>query len=285
MAEKFVFTNKSGVLLMRLSRFVMLCLVAAGLNACGADQVTTPTLPPLASVRYINAVNDTAGVDIHPIDLVSMAVANNLQYRKATEYFPTEAGVRHFRVFPTSTNIDVTSQVLLDQEVTLPEGTRATLLLTGSAKAGTLLLWVILDSTDPPPADDIGIRLVNTATAVVNGYITARTSSPLLSSPTWSNVVRLTPTGYVLVSADSVAVQVTGAGSSIVAASSSGPDAPATLTGELPAAGMNSPGTLFSAYYFAAGAAGTSLEAVSASVVWFVDRNPCDEPLSAFCSE
>lgn len=271
---------------MRLSRLVMLSLGTVAMIACGSDNVTTPKLPPLSSVRFINALNDTGAVDIRAVDQIEFSpVANNLSYRDGTVYQNTQAGVRHFRVFPTSTNIDVTSQVLLDQEVTLPEGTRATLLLTGSAKAGTLLLWVILDSTDPPPADDIGIRLVNTATEVVNGYIPARTSSPLLSSPTWSNVVRRTPTGYVLVSADSVAVQVTRAGSSIVAASSSGPDAPATLTGELPAAGMNSPGTLFSAYYFAAGAAGTSLEAVSASVVWFVDRNPCDDPLTAFCSE
>ena len=286
MQTKFAFTNKSGVLLMRLSRFVMLCLGTAALSACGKDQVTTPSLPPLATVRFINAVNDTGGVDIRAMDQVSFSpVANNLQYRKATEYFPTEAGVRHFRVFPTSTDINVTSQVLADVEVTLPEGTRATLLLTGSAKAGTLLLWVIPDGTDPPPAGDIGIRLVNTANQVVNGYITPRAGSGLLSSPTWGSVSHLAPTNYVFVPADSVAVQVTAAGSSIVAASNSGPDGPATLAGELPAAGMNSPGTLFSAYYFAAGAAGTSLEAVSASVLWFVDRNPCDEPLSAFCSE
>jgi len=271
---------------MRLSRFVMLCICTAVFSGCGDDDVTAPSLPPLSQVRFINALYDTGGVDIHAVDQVNLSpVANNLAYRAGTQYYPTEAGVRHFRVFPTSTNINVTSQVMADANITLPEGRRLTLLLTGSARAGTVNLWMIDDSDDPPPAGQVGVRLVNAGTGVVNGYVVNTATTPLPGTETFSSVGTLNRSPYVNRPTGPAAVRVTDAGSSTVNASAAGPAAPATLAGEKPSAGVTQEGTNFSVYYFRAGAAGSANASVtSPSLIWFVDRNPCDEPAVAACA-
>lgn len=271
---------------MRLSRFVMLLISSAALGACGKDTTTTPDLPPLSQVRFINALSDTGAVDIHAVDQVNLSpIANNLAYRAGTQYFPTEAGVRHFRVFPTSTNIAVTSQIMADASVTLPADRRLTLLLTGSARGGTVNLWMIDDSSDPPPAGQVAVRLVNAGTGVVNGYLVNTATTPLPPTETFSSVGTLTQSPYVNRPAGVAAMRVTNAGSTTVNASLAGPAAPSTLPNEKPAAGVTSEGTNFSVYYFAPGAAGSANAAVSTpTLVWFVDRNPCDEPAIAACA-
>jgi hypothetical protein len=272
---------------MRLSRFVILSVATVAMGACGKDDVTAPKLPPLSQVRFINALPDTGGVDIHTMDQVELSpTANNLTYRTATQYFPTEAGVRHFRIFPTSTDINVTSQVMADASITLPANGRFTLLVTGSARAGTVNLWVINDATDPPPAGQVGIRLVNAAGGIINGYVVNTATTPISGTENFSNLGQLTFSDYLLRPKGSAAVRVTDAGTTTVNASLAGPNAPATLAGELPAAGVNSEGTMFSVYYFAPGAPGSANASVTApSLVWFVDRNPCDEPMAATCTQ
>ena len=270
---------------MRLSRLAMLCLGALSLSACGSDKVTTPALPPLATVRFINALSDTGAVDIHAVDQVELSpVANNLAYRRGTQYFPTKAGVRHFRIFPTFTDINLTSKVLGDASITLLENTRVTLLLTGSARAGTVNLWMIDDASTPPPAGQIGVRLVNAAPGVVNGYLVNTATTPLPPTETFSNIGSLIRSPYVSRAFGVAAVRVTDAGSTAVSASGAGPAAPATLAGEKPAAGVNSQGTVFSVYLFGPGAAGSpNATVVSPTLVWFVDRNPCDDPPVPAC--
>ena len=271
---------------MRLSRFVMLGICAAVFSGCGKDDVTAPSLPPLSQVRFINALYDTGAVDIHAVDQVNLSpVANNLAFRAGTQYFPTAAGVRHFRVFLTSKDINVTSVVMADENITLPEGKRLTLLLSGSARAGTTSLWMIDDSADPPPAGQVGVRLVNAASGIVNGYVVNTATTPLPGAETFSSVGTLTFSPYVDRPTGPAAVRVTDAGSTTVNASAAGPSAPATLPGEKPSAGVTQEGTNFSVYYFRAGAAGSANASVTTpGLVWFVDRNPCDEPAVAACA-
>jgi len=270
---------------MRLSRLAMLCLGALSLSACGSDKVTSPTLPPLATVRFINALSDTGAVDIRPVDQVEFsASANNLAYRAGTLYQPAEAGVRRFRIFLTSTDINVTSHVMAEPSVTLLANTRVTLLLTGTARTGNIALWVIDDASTPPPAGQIGVRLVNAAPGVVNGYVVNTVTTALPASPTFQDIASLIRSSYINRAMGAAAVRVTDAGSSAVTASGAGPNSPTTLPGEKPAAGVNSQGTVFSVYMFAPGAAGSANSTVvSPSLIWFVDRNPCDDPPVAAC--
>jgi Domain of unknown function (DUF4397) len=274
---------------MRLSRLVLLSLGTVTTIACGGADVTTPNIPPLSSVRFINALSDTGSVDVRAIDQVAYSpVANNLAFRAATVYQNSAIGVRHFRVFPTSTNINVTSGILADVTVTLPATTRITLLVAGSARAGTVTLWVINDATTPPASGQIGVRMVNAATGQVNGYITTAPADALPGSPTFSNVLALAPSAYVNQATGATALQVTDAGSAAVNAAAAGPPAPAALPGENPAAGVTSGGSMFSAYYFPASIAGSGAPQTPAfqvpAIIWFVDRNPCDVPAVGGCT-
>jgi len=271
---------------MRLSRLAIVGLGVAAMVACGGADVTTPSVPPLASVRFINALSDTGAVDVRAVDQLAYSpFANKLAFRASTVYQNAAPGVRHYRIFPTSTDVNVTSQIIADDSVTVQANTRVTLLVAGSARAGTVGLWVINDTMDPPPDGQIGVKFVNAAPGVVNGYLVDAVSSPLPSPETFSNVGTLTTSSYVFRNSGVAAVRVTNAGSNTVTASLAGAAAAAALAGEKPAAGVTSPGTLFSVYYFGPGAAGSANSAVtSPGLVWFVDRNPCDAPAVAACA-
>lgn len=273
---------------MRLSRLVLLSLATVAMAACDKNnEVTTTEFPPLAYTRIINAVPDTGGLDMRAVDQVEFSpVANNLGFRTATTYFQTESGVRHFRIFPTSKDINVTSQVLADVQVTLPASGRFTLLIAGSARANTVNLWVINDDAPVPGAGQIGVRVLNAAAGIVDAYTVASTTSTVSGTPAFSNIGYLTASEYKLRSTGSFAVRVTDASTTSVRASAAAPASPTTLPGQLPAAGRSTEGTVFSAYYFSAGAAGSDNASVtSPSVIWFVDRNPCDDPPAAACSQ
>lgn len=263
---------------MRLSSLVTLCAGAVAISACGSDKVTTPSIPATAQVRFINAVNDTGALDMHAVDQVRFSpVGNSLAYRAGTAYFATEAGARHFRVFPTSLNIAVTSQVVDDETVNITAGTRITLLLTGSARASTAHFVVINDDTQAPAANQIDVRMVNAATGAVNGYLVNAPADPLPGTATFANVGSLATSSYVGRAAGTAAVRAADPTSGTVTASQAGPAAPAQPAGAFPAAGVTQAGTKFSVYYFPAGVAGSPTAGVTTpSLVWFVDRNPCD---------
>ena len=275
---------------MRLNRLIFLGVSATVLYGCGKDTTAVITPPPNASVRYVNALNDTGSVDIAMIDQVQWSAnAKPLAFRAGSAYQVTDAThPRHIRVFPTSTNIAVTSQIIDDETITLTPGTRVTLLLTGSARAGTAHFVLISDDIAPPPAGQIAIRAVNASSGAIDAYVVPRTNTAISGTPTFTNVAPLTassyfaraviPTNATGAATDTVAVRATTAGTTTVAASAQGPAAPASPPGDaFPAAGVNSQYTKFSVYFFPAGVPGSPQNAVAnPSLVWFADRNPCD---------
>jgi hypothetical protein len=263
---------------MRLSRFITVVVGLAALTACKGDDVFDPSTPALASVRFINAVTDTGAVDITMIDQIPWsAKALNLAFRTGTQYWPTEAKSRHIRVFPTSRVIGVTSGILLDTQVDITANTRVTLLLTGSARAGTLRFVAIDDGPIAPAAGQIGVRLVNASGGPVDGYLVALPADPLPGAPFAANVASNASSTYTGRAFGAAAVRATDAGSVTINASAAGPTAPATLPGELPSAGVTAAGTSFSVYYFPRGVLGSPTAAIiTAGMVWFVDRNPSD---------
>lgn len=260
---------------MRLTRFILLGVGSLLATACDSDSITEADLPPVAEVRYINAVADTGGVDIRMIDQVDLSpVGNNLAFRAGTLYQQGEAKARRIRVFPTSINPNVTSQVLLDTTITLQADTRITLLLTGASRTPGALRFVTIDDNAPaPPAGEISVRMVNASTGAASGYLVNTTTTALPGTATFANIASNATSAYVNRAIGAAALRVTETGATVTA-SVAGPASPATPTGAFPAAGVSSAGTAFSAYYFPKARAG----AVAApSVVWFVDRNPCDD--------
>jgi hypothetical protein len=264
---------------MRLNRIIPLCLALAGVSACSSKDISTTTPPGIAAVRFVNAVPDTGAVDLRMIDQVEWsAYGTSVNFRAGTAYQPAEAKARRIRVFPTSTDINITSQILLDTTVQLTAGTRVTLMLTGSARAKTLKFVSIDDDITPPGSGQIGVRLVNASGAPVNGYLVNTTTDALPGSATFANVGPLGTSQYVARSTGAAAVRATDVGSVTVNASAAGPNAPASAPGDVfPAAGVNSQLTKFSVYYFPRGVAGSPQNALATpAMVWFVDRNPCD---------
>lgn len=260
---------------MRLSRLALLCIVGVVAAACSSDKVTTPSVPPYAQLRFISAVADTGAVDIRFIDQVDLSPpANTLRFRDGTLYAQAEAKARRLRVFPTSLNPAITSQILLDTTINLTADSRVTLLLTGPSRtAGQLKFVVITDETAAPAAGQIGVRTVNASTGAVSGYLVNTVADALPGAATFANVASYAASPYVNRATGAAALRFTDPGSTTVNASAAGPATPAPVTGAFPAAGVSSAGTLFSVYYFPKARAGS---VSTPGAVWFVDRNPCD---------
>jgi hypothetical protein len=261
-------------------RNVLIALAGlATLAGCSDNDSSTSPRPPLAGVRFINALADTVPVDIRMIDQIEWsAVANNLAYRAGTQHQPTEAKARRIRVFTFITanpGIGVVSQQLLDTTITLTANTNVTLLLTGSARARTVRMALINDDPPVPPAGQIAVRMVNASTGAIDAYYLPTATTAISGAPSTGNLASLAVSPYVLRPAEAVAVRTTASGSTTAAASTAGPVAPAVIAGASPGAGVNSAGSAFSVYYFGPGVAGSPQAGVTTpTVTWFVDRVP-----------
>jgi hypothetical protein len=264
---------------MRLSRFGIPCAVMIAIAGCSSTDLTSPALPPLAGVRYINALADTGLVDIRMVDQVEWSVtANALNFRAGIEHQPTEAKARHIRVFSfASRDVGVVQQVLVDTTITFAENTKSTLLLTGSARAKTAHFVVIDDSPPAAAANQIAVRAVNASTGAIDAYVVTTPTDPIAGSPTAANVAVNAASPYITRATGIVALRVTDAGSTTANASAAGPPASAPPIGTpfFPSAGVDTGGSAFSVYYFPRGVAGSLQNAVAApSIIWFVDRVP-----------
>ena len=263
---------------MTLSRIVALGLVIAAASACGSDEVTDPSLPPLAGVRFINGLSDSSAVDVRMVDQVEFSFngIQNKAFRTGTEHQPVEAKSRHIRVFPNSVNPAITSAFMVDTTLTFNANSRYTLLLVRENPTHVHFI-VISDDVAAPPAGQISIRTVNASTGAIDSYVVTAPTDAIAPPATAANIAALAASGYSSRAAGNAAVRVTPAGSAVVDASQAGPTN-TTPTGENPAAAVNSAGTAFSVYYFPRSVAGTSAPQAltTPGVVWFVDRNPAD---------
>ena len=276
---------------MRLSRFVTLFIGLAAITACGDDDPTDPGVPPLAGVRFVNALSDTGAVDVSMIDQVNWSFSNieGYAYRAGSEHQPIQAGARHIRVFPNSQNAAIASTILLDTTITFNANTKYTLLLTGSARGNTESFVLIEDTPPATAAAQIALRVFNVTPAAIDAYSTATATTAIAPPATATGVAAVSPSAYVVRATGAQAIRVTPAGSATVSASAAGPAAAAQLPGQLPAAGVTSAGTAFSVYYFPAGVPGsvnapaagatscagaTPLVTCNPTVIWFVDRVP-----------
>jgi hypothetical protein len=265
---------------MRLSRLVTLVIATAAFSACGKDNVTDPSLPPLAGVRFINGLADSSGVDVRMIDQVafSFEAIQNLAFRSGTEHQPIEAKARHLRVFPNSNVAAITSAFMVDTTITFAAGSRYTLLLTRET-ATKVHLVVINDDAPAVAAGQIALRAVNASTGAIDAYVVADTTVAIAPPAAAANIAGFAASAYLSRAVGNAALRVTAAGSGTVNASGRGPTATAPAAGQLPAAAVNSAGTAFSVYYFPRSVAGTSAPQTAPAftnpaVIWFVDRVP-----------
>src|SRR5579884_101395 len=132
----------------RIFQWSAFCIAAGALAACKPAEVINAPVPPMAGVRFINAVPDTAGsfgMDFRFIDMIEnnddyritfrntpvssggVTAATSVQYKAATP------GSRHFRIFLDDTLQTVATITLADSTVTLQATHLYTFLLWGNA--------------------------------------------------------------------------------------------------------------------------------------------------------
>ena len=266
---------------MRLTRIALAAMSLAVLAGCNDDEVSSPTRPPLAGVRVINAIADTGSVDVVMVDQVdwSLMSARNINFRAGSIYEPVEAKARHIRVFTfnsASPTINNVTQVLHDTTITFAADSKQTLLLTGSARAKTVKFIVINDGAAPTPAaGQIAVRAVNASTGAIDAYLLTTATDPIAGAPAAANLGSFGTSTYVSRATGNVAARFTDAGTTTATASAAGPNAPPVVAGANPGAGVNSAGSVFSVYFFPRGVAGSPQNAVTTpTAVWFVDRVP-----------
>jgi uncharacterized protein DUF4397 len=184
---------------MRLSRIVFTFATAASLAACSADRSgnqVTNTPPPLAYVRYYNAVGDTLPLDFRPIDALEFSwpfLATPFRAQGLGGYQGYATGARHIRVFPNSTDLATTTSVLADTTLTLTAGVYYTFTHVGYARSGAApkqKLWITTDTFPAVPTGSIAFRVVNVGPdlGTVDVYVTTVATDPLPATPTFAGV-------------------------------------------------------------------------------------------------
>lgn len=264
------------------TRALVCAAAAVAAAACGKDtEPIRPTLSPVAYVRYVHAVADTGATDWRPIDRLEASPAGlGVAFRGSTPYQAMGVGARRLRIFPTSTDITVTSQVLLDTTITFQADTYYTLLWTGSARANTDQIIVIQDQRTQPTTDQVGIRAINAAPTA--GAVDVYTAAPGAGvTPVVKNLAFGSASDYKLLPKGALTLRVTPTASTTVLASAAAPagDPGNASLNQDPIAGATIGGSLLTAVYVPAGVAGSPNRTITTpGVIYLLDNRPPRSP-------
>ncbi|HVO34167.1 MAG TPA: DUF4397 domain-containing protein [Gemmatimonadales bacterium] len=210
----------------------------------GCEKSTGPSTsaqPPLAGLRYFDAVVDTSYMDFRVVDIVQFAPnAVRAVFRSGGDpsgttngflsppYLPVQTGAHDIRVFLDSncttacSSLGTDTTVMFDTTVTFAQGHNYTFILYGSARAKTLHSLVLDDQNMALPADNgVWVRTINLATGIdttglgpsVDAYVIAQSASPA-TPPTFAGATNLfgKATAYVRVPVGSLQAVLTRAG-------------------------------------------------------------------------
>ncbi len=272
---------------MRLSRFTLLAVAALASIGCQRDDgaLEPTTLPPLAYVRYINALPDTLGTTVRFIDQVEFTPQTwtGVPFRGMGNgnYQGTQAGSRQFRVFTYQANASIAGNtaVLGEQTFNFEAGKYYTVLQAGFARTGgnPANSIRILQDEIPTPGTSIAVRAIHAAAGVgnVDVYLTPTTTSAITGAPAIAGLAFGTSSTYRTVAPGAFAVRVTAAGSTTPLISTAAPAGVAGTATADPIAGATIPGSVLSAVAFSASVTGSSAAAsATPTVLFFADRQP-----------
>lgn len=275
---------------MKTMRFAMLAASVVALGACderGQDAILAP-IPPLAYTRFINAVADTSGTDWRFIDQIEYSpVMFNMTFRAFSPYQGTGPGSRRLRVFPTSTDINVTQQHFIDTTLTFEAGKYYTIIHTGYARTGSTPADKILMIEDPIPtstaATDIAVRSVNLGMGLANQdvYAVATTTTSITGlTPLFANLAYEAASAYSTRALGTMAFRSANTGTTTVAASAAAPAGAAAdpNNGLTAIGGATIGGSAFTGFFFPRSVAGSAAPQSSAftnpAIIFIVDRHP-----------
>jgi hypothetical protein len=248
--------------------------------------------PPLAFVRYINAVPDTFNMDFRAVDQVTYSQPFlNTAFRGlgVGNYQGYQAGSRHVRIFldpnPSGPTVPVdpavVSTVMVDTTFTFTAGTYYTLVHVGHARApSTDKLLIITDALPAQSTTNVGYRVINAASVqgAVDVFVVADSTTALSGAPTLAAVAPLVPSAYQSRATGAFYIRLTQPGTFTSVGKANGYILGAGTAGTTladPLFGSGIAGSVFTAFIFDASSAGT-VGAVSAttSVVYFPDLQP-----------
>jgi hypothetical protein len=250
-----------------------------GLTACEDDPgATLAPRPPIAYVRYVHIVPDTSALDWRPVDAVENSPwAYAMTFRANTAYQAMGSGARRLRIFPTSTDINITSQIVVDTSITFTPNTYYTVVHVGYARPGQApadRLWVI---EDQPPAtigaSQIALRVIHAGIGLGAVDIGSAGSTAGPFNALFPNVAYGTASAYQLVSTGARALVATAPGAStVVAAASTVPAGSAAASGQTATAGTSIGGSAITAIVVPRSVANSSF--TSPAIIYLLDNRP-----------
>ncbi len=281
---------------MRFQRLISAVILACTVSACAKDVTgVTRTLPPLAYVRYINAVADTFNMDFRAVDQVAYSPPFlNTLYRGlgAGNFQGFQAGSRHIRIFldpsPANTTVAVSptvvSTVMVDTTLSLTAGTYYTLLHVGGARTGATVkehLWVVTDATLPAATAGIQYRVYNLAPVqgTVDVHVVADSTTPTAGAATVASLAYGTFSAYASQATGPFYIRLTPPGLLTAVGKANGyilQGGTAGTTLADPIYGSGQAGSVFSAFIFDATPAAAVQVPTYATpgVVYFPDAQP-----------
>ena len=273
-----------------MKNLARLLAAVALLGACkdpGGENVILAPNRPLAYTRFVNAVNDTGPTDWRFIDQIDESPYEfGLEFRGFSPYQGTAPGVRHLRIFPTSTDILVTQRHFIDTLITLDPDTYYTIIHMGASRAApgsptADRVRVIEEQRPSLAANNVGIRFIHAAVGIggQDAFAVDTTVSPILgATPTFLNVTFGSASNYTNRAVGRLAFRSTNTGTFNVTAQTFGPPGRAAdLDANLSAVGgWSIDQSLLTGIFFPAAVPGSQATPafIFPGIVFLVDRHP-----------
>lgn len=267
-------------------------LMAGGVTACDEGLTTNPAeTVPLAAVRFVNAVPDTMALDYRFVDHVTNAGMFDASFRtNQAQYSPIDAGTHTFRVFLSSSDQAVATQVVNETTFDFAEGGYYTVLHAGYMRSGgspAVAVTIATDNAPAPGAGKVALRAVNLAgdLGAVDVFIgtTSTAGTTPSATATWTNVAFGTFTPYVELdtAALRVAATATGTATPLLVANTAAPAGAAATGTQSPITGVQQAGSAITIVVLPRSVAGSMAPQSSAfqnpAFAFLNDRRPLNQ--------
>ena len=278
-------------------RSLAICAAAIAVFGCTKEATFIEPLPNYAAIHWLNAVPDTGQQDIRVIDIVSNAALFDANFRGSNMFYqPIEAGSRTVRIFNSSPDPAIASQILAETTLSLTASTGYTFIHAGFARTGgtpARTVLVIPDAPPTPAAGQVAVRAINAGAGlgnvdvfVVRKAVNPSTVDSLPDARAASNIAFGALSAYIAVAVDdtttalaqSMRVVFTTAGTKAVLASITAPAGQFGTPVNNPIAGSRIAGSVLTAVLVPRPVAGSPAQQNAAdtlrSTVYLVDRRP-----------
>ena len=183
---------------------------------CHGNAVTNSQIVAMAAIHFVNAVPDTGQMDYRVVDIASNASLFDADFRSFNSiYKGIEAGTREIRVFNSSTDPAISSQVLWDTTFAFTQDQGYTFVHTGFARVAdqppVRTVWIIPDTPPTPAAAQVGLRFIHAGAGIgpVDVNFLRKGSDTLPDTPLFANVAYGSAATYSLMPHDSFTVTTT----------------------------------------------------------------------------